>query len=141
MRHYTSKLFQFFILILVMGLLSGCSDPEEMSRELVKKGRKKLAMGNNDAAMEYFEKAIRKDKQNFEAWFYRGSSKVSQRLYHEALEDFTRATEIKPDYAAGWYNRGLVWFYLEDQEKACADWRKAEEFGYPNISDRTRHCK
>lgn len=140
MYKHTSKAFHFLYIILVIGLLAGCGDREQMSLELVKKGRKKLTMGKNDEAMEYFSKAIRKDKRNFEAWFYQGSCKVSMQRYEESLADFDRALELKPDYAAAWFNRGLVFFYLNDQDKACADWREAEALGYPNISDRTRHC-
>lgn len=122
-------------------LLTGCQDHETLSIELVKEGKKELVIGKNSNAMELFNKAIKHDKENYEAWFYRGNCHVSLGMHHEGIEDFGKTIVLKPDFAAAFYNRGLAWSYLEDQKRACADWIEAESLGYPNISDRTRHCR
>lgn len=136
-RNYTILGVTILILMLMM---TACADREEQSRKLVKKGKKKLSMGLNEEAMACFEEAIRKDKNNFEAWHRRGSCKITNADYEGALPDFDKAIELKPDYAPAYYNRGMAWFYLGEQDKACESWKMAEEAGYMNISDKTRHC-
>lgn len=135
-RNFQS-LFGFLLILL---LTAGCADREEMSRDLVKQGKKKLAMGLNEEAIEIFDRAISKDSKNAEAWYYHGNCKVSMGLMQDAIEDFSEAITLRPEYAAAYYNRGQAWFYLGEQTKACEDYKKAEELGFPNISDRTRHC-
>jgi tetratricopeptide (TPR) repeat protein len=135
-RHVIS-LLGFLIILL---LSTGCTDREEVSRDLVKQGKKKLSMGLNEEAIAIFDKAISKNPENAEAWYYHGNCKVSMGSAQEAIEDFSEAIRLKPDYSAAYFNRGQAWFYLHDQTKACEDWKKAEELGFPNISDRTRHC-
>ena len=141
MKFKTSHLPVIALSLLLIFVLAGCADREEAAIELVQKGKKKLAMGRNDQATEYFEQAIRKDKKNFEAWYFLGNCKVSSGEFEESLEGFSKAIELNPGYSPAWFNRGLAYFYLEDQDKACDDWKKAEELGHLNISDRTRHCR
>jgi len=126
--------------MIIFLMITACADREQQSRDLVKKGKKKLSMGLNDEAMECFEEAIRKDRNNFEAWHRRGTTKISYAKYEESLSDFDMAIELKPDYAPSYYNRGMAWFYMGEQDKACEDWKMAEAIGYLNISDKTRHC-
>ncbi|MFO7723187.1 MAG: tetratricopeptide repeat protein [Bacteroidales bacterium] len=136
----TQKLLTSLMILLILAM-TGCADREQQSIELVKKGKKKLSMGLNDQALEYFDDAIKKNNENHEAWHFRGSCKVSLGLPLEGIPDFGKAIELKPDYAPAWYNRGLAWFYLGEQQKACEDWKQAEALGYPNIGDKTRHCR
>jgi tetratricopeptide (TPR) repeat protein len=128
------------LLIFIMAM-TGCADREQQSLELVKRGKKKLSMGLNDQAYEFFDDAIKKNRNNHEAWHFRGSCRVSMGEPLKGIPDFDKAIALKPDYAPAWYNRGLAYFYLGDQQKACEDWKHAESIGYPNISDKTRHCR
>jgi tetratricopeptide (TPR) repeat protein len=61
--------------------------------------------------------------------------------YHTAIEYYTKAINLKDDYADAYYNRGQSWFYLGDRDRSCADWIAAEERGRDNISDRTDKCR
>lgn len=38
-----------------------------------------------------------------------------------AIEDYTQAIELKPDYAEAYYNRGGAWLRLGEWEKARSD--------------------
>ncbi len=140
MKFRTSLFTGFLASLLLVFLVAGCADREEASRELVKKGKKKLSIGRIEEATGYFEEAIGKDRKNFEAWHFLGSCKISKGEFEQSLDDFSKAIELNPGYSPAWYNRGLAYFYLEDQGKACEDWKKAEELGHLNISDKTRHC-
>ena len=47
----------------------------------------------------------------------------------EALEDYTRAIELNPQFGEAYYNRGLIQIYLKDTHKGCLDMSKAGELG------------
>ncbi len=129
------------ITLSTMLAIVACGDRTEASKALIKEGKRLRSMGLNQEAMEKFEAAASKDKENFEAWYLCGTSKMSAGNHRDALEDLDRAIALNKDYAPAWFGRGLAWFYLDNQEKACENWKEAERLGYHNISDRTRHCR
>jgi tetratricopeptide (TPR) repeat protein len=45
----------------------------------------------------------------------------------KAIDDFTKAIELKPGYAEAYYNRGQVWEEKGDYERGLADYSKAIE--------------
>ena len=48
-------------------------------------------------------------------------------MYEKAIADYTKAIELRPDYASAYYNRGKVFLGLKNYEKAIADYTKAIE--------------
>ena len=50
-----------------------------------------------------------------------------------AIEDFTQAIELKPDYAEAYYYRGGAWLRLENREKAEVDLSVARDLGMNDI--------
>ena len=59
----------------------------------------------------------------------------------EALWDYNKAIELKPDYAEAYYNRAFCKQYLNDKEGTCADFKKCEALGMHNIGEFLRMCK
>ena len=57
----------------------------------------------------------------------RGSRYGRNGVYHRAIEDFTKALELDPDFAEAWYNRGCSWYEVGDYEKSIADLTRAIE--------------
>ena len=49
--------------------------------------------------------------------------------YKEAIEDFSFAIQINPDYADAYLGRGTSKLELKDTGGACADWQKAMTLG------------
>jgi len=138
----SQSLFQIVLFALVMSFLAvGCTDKELESRKLVRDGVVKLYRMQFESAMQDFEKAAGYDPQNHEAWFYIGTVHQNYKDYRTAIEYFTKAIDIRDDYADAYYNRGLCWFYLGDRNRSCADWIAAEDFGRDNLSDRTEKCR
>lgn len=93
-----------------------------------------------EQAEEAFTKAIKLDKNNYEAFYLRGCAKVNQRKYQEAIVDFEHATELKPDYADAYFNIGKTYFLLNDDDKACEYYKLADKYGRPNMEDYLRRC-
>mmetsp|Transcript_33519 Transcript_33519/g.24582 ORF Transcript_33519/g.24582 Transcript_33519/m.24582 type:complete len:218 (-) Transcript_33519:73-726(-) len=51
-------------------------------------------MGNNQAALADFNKAIKIDPVDFEAYYYRGISKLNQKHFYEALDDLKKSYDL-----------------------------------------------
>jgi tetratricopeptide (TPR) repeat protein len=62
-----------------------------------------------------------------ETWYYynRGVAYAGKGLYDQAIADYTKAIELKPDDAEAHYNRGLEYEKLGQRDEAIADYRQA----------------
>lgn len=134
MRYILSFIiFAFFI--------TGCTDKEAESRKLIREGVKNLYSSDLERAMQNFEKAAKLTPQKPEVWFHIGTVHQNKSDYRLAIEYYTKAIDLKNDYADAYFNRGLCWFYLGDRNKSCDDWLLAEAYGKENLSDRTDKCR
>lgn len=59
--------------------------------------------------------------------FFRGVACQNVRQYAEAIEHYTKAIRVKPDFAEAYYNRGIAYSDKGDCDSAIADYTKAIE--------------
>ena len=130
-----------FVLWLAVGIcLASCQDPAK-SRVYMDEGVKLMMNYSKfEEAEEAFDKAIKYDKSNHEAYYYRGCAKVNSKQYKEAIADFEKAIELKPDYADAYFNLGRTYVLLNDEDKACEYYKLAAKYGRPNLEDYLRRC-
>ncbi len=57
--------------------------------------------------------------------FYEGNANVTLEKYEEAIEDYTRAIDLNPQYAEAYNNRGIANRHLVKFEEAIEDYNKA----------------
>jgi len=67
-------------------------------------------------------------------WNKQGVEHSKKFEYKQAYECFTKAIELKPDFAEAYFNRATVWFELpantfEDTD-GCKDFQKAKSLGF-----------
>jgi tetratricopeptide (TPR) repeat protein len=62
-------------------------------------------------------------------WFNMANLKIWREDYSGGLHDFNFALNCDPEFSHAYYNRGLVYLLLQENEKACADLSKAGELG------------
>jgi tetratricopeptide (TPR) repeat protein len=115
-------------------------DKKAEAHKLIKSGILKLYQSNFQEALHDFEKAAEYDPENPEIWYSIGNAYMNLNDYHEAINYYTKAIEIKEDYADAYYNRGLIRSYMGERYLACEDWKIAESLGKKNVDDKTRHC-
>ena len=133
------KLALIFTTICVLFLVS-CENPAK-SRLYTEEGSKQLLRYSDyKKAEETLTEAIKYDKSNFEAYYYRGCAKVNAMKYNEAIADFEKAVELKPDYADAYFNMGKTYFLMNDEDKACEYYKLAEKYGRANMEDYLRRC-
>ena len=133
------RLTLIFTAVLLL-FLSSCENPAK-SRVYTEEGAKLLLRYSQfEEAEEVLTKAIRYDKSNFEAYYYRGCAKVNALKYREAILDFEMAIELKPDYADAYFNLGKTYYLMDDEDKACEYYKLADKYGRPNLEDYLKRC-
>jgi Flp pilus assembly protein TadD len=50
--------------------------------------------------------------------------------FEGAINDLTKAINIKQDLGVAWYYRGLAYSKLNKQAEAAADWTQARKLGF-----------
>ena len=72
--------------------------------------------------------------QTAAGWNKQGVEHSKKYEYKQAYDCFTRAIELKADFAEAYYNRATVWFELPANTYAntdgCADLKKAKSLGF-----------
>lgn len=129
-----------FVSIVLLLAMSSCEN-QGKSRLYTEKGSELLLRYSKfDEAEETLTQAIKYDKNNVEAYYYRGCAKMNAKKYQEAVSDFEKAIELKPDYADAYFNLGRAYFLMHDEDRACEYYKLADQYGRPNLEDYLRRC-
>ena len=122
-------------------MLVSCGNNPEKSRFYLDKGIDYLYCSQFEEAIEYFDKSIKYDNKNHEAYFYRGCAKYNIYQKEDALDDYNKTLEINPNYLQAYFNIGLYYRSINDYDMACYYFKIAEAKGRPNMEDYTKHCR
>jgi tetratricopeptide (TPR) repeat protein len=97
--------------------------------------------GDYPKAIELLNRAIALNNTYPDAYYNRGlawyyvsvnNARANKPVhYQEAIADYTRAIELKPNLSQAWYNRAGTYFTIGKPKEALADALKAQELGYP----------
>ena len=130
----------YIVSAILLTMLLGCENPAK-SRVYTEEGAKQLLRYSQyQEAEETLTKAIKYDKSNFEAYYYRGCAKVNANKYKEAIADFEKAVELNPSYADAYFNLGRTYYMMQDEDKACEYYKLAHRYGRPNLEDYLKRC-
>jgi len=67
-------------------------------------------------------------------WFQKGNENLNLNQYQRAIEEYTKAIEIKPDFTDAYYNRGIAHKKSGQFQQAIMDYSQAIEI-YPELDD------
>ena len=84
----------------------------------------KRRMGDLDAALDSFGRAIELDPTDHENFDYRAEVWIAKGNDGRALADFNAATRLKPDYPAAYLGRGDIYRKRGDNKAAEEEYRK-----------------
>ncbi|MGB0522044.1 MAG: tetratricopeptide repeat protein [Flammeovirgaceae bacterium] len=74
--------------------------------------------------------------------FSRATCYLKLKQYENAIADFSKTIEMRPNHFGAYANRGMARYNTNDQDGACQDWRKAVELGYEAAQSYvTSYCK
>lgn len=134
------KKLTFIFALFALFTLNSCENPAK-SRLYTEEGSKQLLRYSDfKKAEETLTRAIKYDKNNFEAYYYRGCARVNAMKYQGAIEDFLKAVELKSDYADAYFNLGRTYYMMHKEDKACEYYKLANQYGRPNLEDYLKRC-
>lgn len=134
------RLLKTLLFALLLSLIS-CGNNTEKSRLYLDKGLDYHHASQFEEAIKYFDKAIKYDDRNHEAYFWRGCAKYNIFQKESALEDYNKTLELNPEYLQAYFNIGLYYRSINDYDMACYYFKIAEAKGRPNMEDYTKHCR
>lgn len=75
-------------------------------------------------------------------WNKQGVDHAKKFEYSKAYDCFTKAVELKADFAEAYYNRATVWFELPantyPNADGCADLKKAKDLGFKDAEKKIK---
>src|ERR1700752_1362115 len=110
------QLFTLILFILSVGSYS------QTVIDLRKSGYAKYVVGDNQGAIEDYDKAIKLNPKYAGTYCNRGVAKYAMRDYEGAIRDFTNALDVSPDDEMAFYNRGVAKDELNDFKGALQDY-------------------
>ncbi|KAF2130155.1 DNAJ domain-containing protein [Dothidotthia symphoricarpi CBS 119687] len=93
--------------------------------QLIKDASVKLATGNAQDALVYFDVAISRDPQNYLTFFRRGAAYLSLGKAAQAQHDFDRVLELKPGFEGALVQRAKIRARKADWTAARKDYEAA----------------
>ena len=84
--------------------------------------------------MNYLNRSI-EIYETAEALTARGQLKVQLAKMNDAMPDFNRAIQLKPEFGNAYFNRAGLYYIMGDTQSACIDWKKAMELDVPNAAE------
>lgn len=120
---------------LALGLLSTCPIASALSAsdipadtpvsQLIKDASVKLATGNTQEALTYFDVAISRDPKNYLTFFRRGAAYLSLGRTVQAQHDFDKVLELKPGFEGALVQRAKIRARKADWAAARKDYEAA----------------
>ena len=74
------------------------------------------------------------NKECAKTYYNRGVAHSKKGELERAIADYTKAIELKPDYADAYYSRGGAWLRLGKREEAKSDLAAARHLGSKDLA-------
>jgi DnaJ family protein C protein 3 len=122
--------FEFLIIFLVFlsasyGLQASQIPPDTPLSSLIASAKAHLASGSPRDALPYFDAAVSRDPTNYITIFQRGAASLSLGRSSQALNDFDRVLQLKPDFESALLQRARLRANTANWEGALEDLEKA----------------
>jgi tetratricopeptide (TPR) repeat protein len=107
-------------------------DPAQQAKRHLRKGHQLFTTNRVNEALDEFEKAVRSDPANPDAYYWRGRALIRLKQYDKALEDFRGVIGLKTDYREAHDN--LAWLYerKKNYDQALFHLNKSIQMGQDN---------
>ncbi|MBN1572013.1 MAG: tetratricopeptide repeat protein [Deltaproteobacteria bacterium] len=122
---FLKKFLVLIVLLFIAALFPlGTALSEEGGKSIWDKAQEMMDDGKYAEAVSLYSLAIEGNPTNpdiYDAYFSRGVALSYLKKYDSALEDYTKAIELKPDFKEAYLERGLLQLALKKLDEAIAD--------------------
>ncbi len=107
----------------------------QTSQEHLQNGVEKHKQQDFKGAIKDYDKAIKEDKTNKDAFFNRGTCELALKDFKSAMTDFNKTIELDPKLVKAYYSRATVFVSQEKYAEALPDLDKTIELDQttPNV--------
>ncbi len=122
--------------------LSSCNNDKKIIREEMNAGIKENSNSRFNAAIQHFNKVLKIDINNAEAYYNLGNAFYNKGDYKRAMNNANEALEQDSTYGEAYKLRAELYkkIYRNDAA-ACKDYLRAEKYGVENLYNYTKFCK
>ncbi|MGL5064239.1 MAG: tetratricopeptide repeat protein [Microcoleus sp.] len=125
----------FGVAIVLIFLLSYCDRPNPIkAKEYYERGLAKSRNKDSAGALDAFNRSIKLNPNNYEAFYRRANVNYDLQKYQEAIADYSEAISLNPNHVQAYFNRGLTRYELNDKQGAIQDYDRALKLA-PNDAD------
>ncbi|MFO8112982.1 MAG: tetratricopeptide repeat protein [Desulfosalsimonadaceae bacterium] len=135
----TCKPFSFFAVLfflvfsgLVMTGVAGAQKDAEDFTYWFEKGALFSVYGNQDAAIDAFQKAVEIEPESAEAYFNMGVAYAEKGNYENAIRYVNEALRINPEQGMYHYGRGWIHIRAGNRDKGLLDMEEAAKHRNPD---------
>jgi tetratricopeptide (TPR) repeat protein len=109
-------------------------DPKNV-HALLSMGQEMYRQEAYNSTILYCEKAIAEDRSNAMAYYLSGRSLHKMGLVIDALENYSKAININPEFGEAYFHRSAINLYLDKKAAACRDLALAVRLKVPGAED------
>jgi tetratricopeptide (TPR) repeat protein len=124
------------ITAIILICLASCQVSVSINKDHVTEGTRLMQQGDYFNADLEFDDALFADNNNLDA--LRGSYRCSLNMGYtdKALKRANKFIELRPDSSVGYNDRGTIYLFTKNFEKALSDFNKVIEYGtdYPAVA-------
>ncbi|MES2381800.1 MAG: tetratricopeptide repeat protein [Bacteroidota bacterium] len=99
----------------------------QTSQEHFQNGIAKHKQQDYKGAIKEYDKSIKEDKANKDAYYNRGNCELALKDYKSAMADFSKTIELDPKFVEAYYSRAAVFVSLQKYAEALPDLDKTIE--------------
>ena len=125
------------VLCLAALIAAGCGGAEQRKAKYLERGKEYLAQENYDKASVELRNVIQIDPKNAEAYYLIGQVQEKKRNWQQAFGNYSKATELKPDYIEPRLRLSYFYFMGGNVDKASATLDEILKAQPNNASGRT----
>jgi tetratricopeptide (TPR) repeat protein len=100
----------------------------QTSEEYLQNGINKHKQQDFKGAIKDYDKAIKSDKGNKDAYYNRGTCELALKDFKAAMSDFNKTIELDPKFVKAYYSRATVFVSQEKYSEALPDLDKTIDF-------------
>lgn len=124
-----------FTLIITIAVVFSFNSFGQTAKEYLQNGITKHNQQDFKGAIKEYDKAIKEDKNNADAYYNRGTCALALKDFKSAMNDFTKTILIDPKFVKAYYSRATVFASQDKYVESLPDLDKTIELDptFPNV--------